>query len=56
MANYVSGGNIARGLGSGGGSNLAGVASRLNLTGTSQFIELSETKYSRQHNIYLELM
>ncbi|XP_027181310.1 probable NOT transcription complex subunit VIP2 [Coffea eugenioides] len=32
MANYVSGGNIARGLGSGGGSNLAVVASRLNLT------------------------
>lgn len=33
MANYVSGGNIARGFGSGGGSNLPGVASRLNLRG-----------------------
>ncbi|KAL3498784.1 hypothetical protein ACH5RR_041516 [Cinchona calisaya] len=31
MANYVSGGNTARGLSSGGGSNLPGVASRLNL-------------------------
>ncbi|KAL3499399.1 hypothetical protein ACH5RR_038492 [Cinchona calisaya] len=45
MANYVSGGNIARGLSSGGGSNLPGVASRLNLT-DPQVVSMLGSSYS----------
>lgn len=33
MGNLVSGGNVGRNLSSGGGLNMPGVASRLNLTG-----------------------
>lgn len=36
MGNLVSGGNVGRNLSSGGGLNMPGVASRLNLTGANR--------------------
>ncbi|KAI5655550.1 hypothetical protein M9H77_32737 [Catharanthus roseus] len=56
MANFIGGSNIPRNLNSGGGSNLAGAGSRLNLTG-QQVIQILNNSYSsagvpHSHNQY----